>query len=564
MKETNSNIASEGYLQWEKAATEAGASEELVMPRLDELSEKQIESIAQHYRLVCLIKGGMSVSKSINHLGLKLSISAAYKLLNRFNLYGVRGLVDQRFGNKKKKSVLTDELKKRIVMWLFARPAAGPRAIWKQIVKECQEHKVAAPGYDTVKKYIKSLPEAYRLFRRGKIGIHEWEKRFCPVVRFNLTTYSNQRWQTDHTRLKIWVRIKVGDRWVPVYVYLSAYLDAHSHSIPGTILSTKNPDAWTSALLMTKAALPKENPNWKNKGLPSIVQPDRGRDFLSHAVAASFAALGIALDPDPPYYPNRKGKIERWFLTLDRGCLRMLPGHMDAIGKTKEAAEKHVHLLLTLPQLSKEIEKWIVEDYHQQTNSETGRKPAEMWEETVRLRMPESEDALNLLLLKYDRERTVFNTGIKFTFGNSATDPEHEYWAPELIYHIGRKVRLRYNPEDRQSILVYCAATGEYICEAWLMGQENSRYSIEDVKRNRNEFRRGLHERIKDYKLQVEREDRQNAQQVEWETARRIALEQEEAARQKAEDALDEEHLLEDLLMNFNRQDGAFDEGEEV
>ncbi|HYX29051.1 MAG TPA: hypothetical protein VE863_10830 [Pyrinomonadaceae bacterium] len=122
---------------------------------------------------------------------------------------------------------------------------------------------------------------------------------------------------------------------------------------------------------------------------------------------SSLAYLGVALDPDPPYYPNRKGKIERWFLTLDRGCLRILPGHMDSIGTTQEAAQKHVNILLTIPQLRKEIERWIVSDYHQHTHSETGRKPAELWEETVRLRMAESDDALRLMLLKSDKERKI-------------------------------------------------------------------------------------------------------------------------------------------------------------
>src|SRR5205085_692125 len=247
--------------------------------------------------------------------------------------------------------VFTDDLKKRALAWWFARPAAGPRAIWKQVVAYCKEHGVGAPRYDVVKKYFASLPEVYKLFRQGKIGIKEWERNFRPVVRYNLTTYSNQRWQFDNSRLDFWVRVREGDHWVPVPAKISASLCAHSHAVPGFILSAKEPDAWTTALLIRAAAAEKENPDWKNKGLPGVLQPDRGMTFLAHAVVSSLAYLGVALDPDPPYYPNRKGKIERWFLTLERGCLRILPGHMDAIGRTREAAEKHVHLLLTISQL---------------------------------------------------------------------------------------------------------------------------------------------------------------------------------------------------------------------
>jgi putative transposase len=557
MKKRHSENTSKGFLSWEKVAAEAGADELLVLPRVDEMKEKQHETFGKNYMLVCLMNGGTPVREAIKRAGLSITENAARKLLKRFEQHGPGGIVDHRFGNKKKRKLLTDDHKKRILAWWFARPAAGPLTIWKQLAEEYKD-RGKVPGYDVVKKYIKSLPEPYKLFRKGKIGIHEWERSFCPVVRFDLTTYSNQRWQIDNSRLDIWVRVRKGDGWVPSQVHLCACMCAHSRTIPGFILSAKDPDAWTTALMIMKAVSTKENQGWKNKGLPGVLQPDRGKTFLAHAVMSSLACLGVALDPDPPYYPNRKGKIERWFLTLDRGCLRILPGHMDSIGRTYEAAEKRVHLLMTVPQLRKEIERWIVSDYHQQTHTKTGRKPAELWEETVRLRLPESEDALNLMLLKSDKERTVYNTGITFKFGDANAKDECIYWAPELTFYIGERARLRYNPEDRMSILVYAAATDQYICEAWLMGKEDSRYTITDVQKARSEFRRGLHERIKDYAEEIEREDRKRASSTKWAEARGIAKEQEEAPLHQATDEeLVDELLLEDLIKQFNYQDGG-------
>ncbi|MFL6283678.1 MAG: Mu transposase C-terminal domain-containing protein [Pyrinomonadaceae bacterium] len=546
---------SDAFIRWEKIASEAGADEVLPLPRVDEMSDKQHEALCKNYLLICLMQNEVPLREAIKRAERDITESAAGKLLKRFEQHGIRGLVDQRFANKKKKKILTNELKKRVLAWWFARPAAGPRIIWKELVKECKEYEIKAPSYDTVKKYIKSLPEAYKLFRQGKLGVHEWERNFCPVVRFDLTTYSNQRWQIDNTRLDIWVRVREGDCWVPAQAHLCACMCAHSRSIPGFILSAKDPDAWTTALLLMHAVETKENQDWKNKGLPSILQPDRGATFLAHAVASSLAYLKVVLDPDPPYYPNRKGKIERWFLTLDRGCLRILPGHMDAIGRTRGAAEKHVHLLLTIPQLRKEIERWIVDDYHQQTHSETGRKPSELWEETVRIRLPESEDALHLLLLKSDKERVVRNTGIKFKFDSSDEEKEHLYWAPDLIYHVGERVRIRYNPEDHESILAYNAATMEYIGEAWLMGNEDSRYAIADVKEARSVFRRGLQERLKDYVSEIEREDRKLAQEAGWDEARRVTDEQEEIIADDADATDAGDLLLKTLLNQFHRQD---------
>lgn len=547
----------DGLQRWEQVASEAGADEVRSLPPVDEMGDKQHELLCKNYLMVCLIKNGVPVQEAINRAGREITESAAGKLLKRFEQHGIQGLVDQRFSNKSKKKTFTNDLKKRVLAWWFARPAAGPRAIWKELAKECKEREVKVPGYDTVKKYLKSLPEAYKLFRQGKIGIHEFERNLTPVVRFNLTKYSNQRWQIDNSRLDLWVRVRKDGQWVPAQAHLCACMCAHSRSIPGFLLSAKDPDAWTTALLLMTAIAPKSNPEWKNRGLPSVLQPDRGTTFLANAVASSLAYLKVVLDPDPPYYPNRKGKIERWFLTLDRGCLRILPGHMDAIGRTREAAEKHVHLLLTVPQLRKEIERWIVTDYHQQTHSETERKPSELWEETVRYRPPESEDALRLLLLKSDKERTVCNTGIEFKFGDADEENRALYWSPELTYYIGEKVRLRYNPEDRESILVYSSTTAEFICEAWIMGQKNSRYKIEDVKEARGEFRRGLQERLNDYVIEIERQDRKLAQEAEWDEAHLVANEEQKAAAEGDDTTNIKDIFLEAILDQFYRQDDS-------
>lgn len=71
-------------------------------------------------------------------------------------------------------------------------------------------------------------------------------------------------------------------------------------------------------------------------------------------------------------------------------------------------------------------------DYHQREHSETKRKPAELWQETVRLRMPTSEDELDNCLLKSDKIRKVRNTGIDFLIpGKSPAETRGgRYWSP--------------------------------------------------------------------------------------------------------------------------------------
>jgi transposase InsO family protein len=526
--------------------------------RTDELDEEQLEVFSQNCWLVSLVNNGIKIKEALRRLGINRSERSVRDLMRRYRKYGRHGLFDQRWFRRTEAVVLTSEVKKLALAVYFEYPAAGPRAVWKELGKICRERGLDEPGESTVFKFLDSLPEAFKMFRQGKPGVRKWEQTAAPVVRYENTTFANQRWHGDHSPLRIWVRARVGGEWRAFIAYISALLDARSRSVAGFVVSIKYPDSWTIALLFYRAIMPKRRKTWLNRGVPFAFQSDRGKDFLSRAVTSTLGQLKVNPDPGPAHYPNDNGKVERWFETLDTGCLRILPGHMDAIGTSEGAAAKRVNEFLTVPQLTAEIERWIDEEYHRHKHSETGRKPAELWEETVRLRMPEQPDDLNLLFLKDDVERTVRNTGIRITMDGV----KRIYWSPTLMYHFQERVRIAYNPEDAESVLVYCAATGKYICEAFNMRAEHPRYTVRDVLRERSMFRRGMKDRIKDYMDEVYREDRRVARVDEWEEARRQALAAQEAPTQRADapdraSEVDEDVMA--LIEKFRRRDRGED-----
>jgi putative transposase len=511
------------------------------LPRFDELSSERVEEIAIRHRLVSLLMQGLTPRKALERLDLDRSERWARKLRQRYEKHGGAGLMDGRWANEKEADVLTREVKDVILKWWHGRRAAGPKAVWEMVSAECRKENLPVPGYEIVKKYLASLPLPFHWAREGKIKM--WDKQGRPVVRVDRSTTANERFQIDHTRLDIWVREWTGAAWVPAQVWLTLALDEFTRSVAGLVLSTKQPDAWTTPLLVMNAVLPKKRSGWKNMGLPQAIQPDRGKDFMANANQAAFAALGIGFIPDPAYYPNEKGKVERWFDSLDRGCLRKWPGHMDAIGLTAGSAARRIEELLTRNQLKEEIERWIVEDYHVRTHTETGRRPGEHWEEIVRVRMPEDEEVFAVALMPADKTRVVRNTGIKFQ--------GRHYWAPELTEWFRHEVTIRYHPEEPASILVYSAATGERICEAWLMGQRDSRYKLADVKAERTTYRRGLQARAKQYREEVEELDRRAARR-QMEEAARLAeeieeMEADDGTREVEEAGEDVRRLMEEL-----------------
>ena len=104
--------------------------------------------------------------------------------------------------------MLTSEVTEIILGIYYTYPAAGPRLIWKKTCTECQDRDLRKPSESTVKKYIASLPEAFKMFREGKVGVRKWEQTAAPVTRYENATYSNERWHGDHSPLPIWIKIK--------------------------------------------------------------------------------------------------------------------------------------------------------------------------------------------------------------------------------------------------------------------------------------------------------------------------------------------------------------------
>ena len=492
--------------------------------RLDALKDSNVEIYAENVRLVMLIDGGLSVSEAIKELGVKRPRRTVQDLVTRYRKDGNIGLKDKRWSAVKPKRVMIGEVEDITLAWFYERSAAGYRAIAELTAETCRERGLPIPSQSSVKKFLRALPKSVQLARKGKKGLEKWQQEGASVVEQKKTSFSNELWQGDHTPPKIWSRQKIKGGWEPVKVYLSAFIDDYSRAVPGFIVSTKHYDAWTIAILSHLAIKRKENPGWLVSGLPVQIESDQGADWIGENVQTNWQSLGINAVIDPPRYPNLKGKVERWFRFLDSNCLRKLPGHYDAIGGTEGAAWNHVNELLTLEQLREEITKWIVNVYHRKIHGDTGRKPIELWEETVHLRPVENEDDLNILLLKYDKERTILNSGIRMTL----SDKRHRYWTPDFDELWRRRVKIRYNPEDTESVLLYCAATGEFLCEAWDMRAENPKYTYEDVKKARWEekrYLRGIQIRTKEYFKDVLANDRVVEQQKEWVEAREIAAE---------------------------------------
>jgi putative transposase len=390
------------------------------------------------------------------------------------------------------------------------------------------------PSRKTIVAFVGALPPAVRLARAR--GVERWLKEGAPKALYEPARAGNEYHQIDHTPLDVVVRVLVAATWIPVRPFLTLILDVYSRAVMGFTVSLQGPDAFTTAHALRSAILPKAARDdvfgtGALRGLPLFVTPDHGKDFESHAVAISMRALGIGLEFCPPHYPDMKAEIERLFRSINEGFCARWPGYTKADGSSAGAVAKRIDQLLTMRQLIRELARWI-DEYNTTVPDGATESPLDRWLRSARIVEPRPRD-LDVLLLKADATRVVTNRGIRFTPPGA---PRGTYWAPELPAHWRREVTIRYNPDDLESVLVFDAATGRFVCEAWLTDVPGARYDHADIKRVRLELyrrlvglrtegRRALKERMAEYWAEAEAEGRDARRRsgAEWAEMRQIA-----------------------------------------
>jgi len=129
--------------------------------------------------------------------------------------------------------------------------------------------------------------------------------------------------------------------------YLIAFIDDHSRIIPhGQFYHS---EALLPFLDAFAAAL-------RKRGLPVKLYVDNGSAFRSRHLEYTCASLGISLIHARPYMPQGKGKIERFFKSVQT---RFLPAFKGT----------------TLQEINEAFALWLEHEYHDRVHSSTGQTP---------------------------------------------------------------------------------------------------------------------------------------------------------------------------------------------
>lgn len=257
-------------------------------------------------------------------------------------------------------------------------------AIHSRAVAVATDQGWPAPSYGTVYAVVRHLhPGLVTLAREGPKAYGE---RFDLIHRREAAS-PNAIWQADHTQLDVWVRDEAGR---PAKSWLTVILDDHSRAVAGYRLSVSAPSALQTALALRDAIFRNGDSHWHLCGNPEAFYTDHGSYFTSKHLEQVAADLHMVLVFSTVGQPRGRGRIERFFTTVNQLFLCRLPGY--APPDTPPAVP-----ILTLAELDERFHRSVVEDYHQRVQSETGMAPQARWEASGFLpRLPESAEQLDV------------------------------------------------------------------------------------------------------------------------------------------------------------------------
>jgi putative transposase len=232
--------------------------------------------------------------------------------------------------------------------------------------------------------------------------------------------HSNQIWQADML-YGPYVRRSGPNRCAgKMQAMLHATLDDASRLIPhAQFYADQGLDASLDCLRQAVAA----------RGIPVRLYMDNGKIYRSPQLARIAASIGMLIVHTPPYQPEGRGKIERFF----RSCREQFLNNLDR----KQT--------LSLDELNERLWAWL-DAYHRTEHSSLGTTPLLRWQRDIEhiRQLPPATDFRRLFFRRLDR---LVRRDCTFQLQNRF------YEAPPHL--AGQTIEARFDPLDAASVELY-------------------------------------------------------------------------------------------------------------
>jgi putative transposase len=237
------------------------------------------------------------------------------------------------------------------------------------------------------------------------------------------------------------------------------------------------PSTLQTSLVLRQAILHKNEVEWQICGIPEKLYTDHGSDFTSRHIEMVCADLKIQLIFSNVGKPRGRGKVERFFNTINQKLLCRLPGYITQNHHTDTKS------LLTLAEFEIHFKDFLLKNYHLESHSTTNERPIVRWNNKGFLpHLPESLEKLDLLLLTVAKPRKIHQDGIYFQ--------SLRYIDPVLAPYIGESIVIRYDPRDMAEIRVFYQ--DKFLCHAICQELAGEKVSLKEISSARNERKKEL------------------------------------------------------------------------
>lgn len=223
-------------------------------------------------------------------------------------------------------------------------------------------------------------------------------------------------WQTD---ISVGPYLTIDGRKLKTYII--AYIDDASRAVmAASFFFEQN---LTAVLSVFKMAV-------QRRGISKKLFMDNGKVFRSEQLQLICASLGTIVSYAEPFQPQSKGKIERWFQTLQGQWLNLLDwNNISSIGELNEM-----------------LYDYVENTYHQTIHSSIKVKPIDKYIEHIdRIRFVPSKQELDFMFL-YRVTRKV---------KNDATIPILNIVFEVPSKYIGEQVKVRYDPTSLDKAYIF-------------------------------------------------------------------------------------------------------------
>ena len=335
-------------------------------------------------------------------LGLKREYAPATvkEWLRLYKLKGIDGLYPKNRSDIGSSRIIINGVKAAIVDLKTSNPIRSAKSIYQEIIVR----NIAKPSeisLSTVQRYVRTIDVKTNTNAKDRRAF-EFEN-------------ANECWQSD---------ISVGPyltiNGVKYKTYIIAFLDDASR----LIVSCKafESDNLLAVLTVFKDAIAK-------RGVPKKVFFDNGKVYRSGQMELICASLGCALCFAEPYSPQSKGKIERWFQTLQKQWQQLLDSSSFA----------------SIDELNISLNKYVEGQYNSAYHSGIQDKPINKFLKGI--------EKLKLLSPSELRNTFLYRVSRKVKNDSTVSVDNQLYEVPSK--YVGSTINIRYDPTSTEEAFIF-------------------------------------------------------------------------------------------------------------